>query len=105
MTVPLVAAIASAAAGCNGILSQREVVVHFAPGTSESVRATVLQQCGGFPQVSPEPLPTSTRDPATRLGQVRFRVDDADNRQLSRLLACLQGFPQVQGYDLPQEGI
>jgi hypothetical protein len=91
--------------GCRATrtLGQREIVVHFVLGTTLADKAKVAGLCSSLPVASPEPLPTSENSPAARLGEVRFRVDKADNTQILQLVRCAQGFPEVRYVEMPSD--
>lgn len=87
-------------AGCGGNVRFREVVVTFDRTAGEAARARVLQACAGVPHTSPEPRPSSALR-STQANDVRFRVDDASDRELAALYACLQRDPAVRGVSIP----
>ena len=94
-----VAAAVLGAGGCGHFaanMRMRELVVQFKPGTPQPVRASVLHGCRGFPDASPEPMPSSTL-PSVQLNNVRFRVDNADDAQIAAVEDCLARFTAVIG--------
>jgi hypothetical protein len=97
--VALVASVALA--GCNGSLSKRELVVHFTQTATPAEHQAVLTACAhAAPNTSPEPM-TVSRFPSDQVGNVRFRIDHADDRDLSKLIACLNKQHGVVGVDIP----
>lgn len=90
-------------AGCKqtASLSMQEVVVQFKDGATQADHARVYAQCQNFPGVSPEPLVTESKYPATLRNNVRYRVDHATNYQLQQLYNCLGKDPSVIGYTPP----
>lgn len=93
---------ALAVAGCNAsALTKREVVVHFYDNASQAEHHAALKACGHVsPDASPEPFTTSG-PVSNQVGDVRFRVDHADDKTLSELYTCLAKQPGVQGVDIP----
>jgi hypothetical protein len=101
----LVAAAAGLAAtsGCNANLSKREMVVHFTPSATAAQHRAARAACAtAAPDVSPEPI-VHTKFASTLVDDVRFRVDHADDKDLSLLYACLQKQPGVLGVDDPMD--
>ena len=94
--------LASGCSGFNKAFGQREAVVHFRPGTPQSVRVQVRAACSHLPQAIPEPLPTDNKLSDQVYG-VRYRVDKASDQQLTALENCLGKFRSVQGVDIPQD--
>lgn len=97
-----VALLAGGCAGFNKAFGQREAVVHFQPGTPDSVRTQVRAACSHMPQATPEPLPTDGKA-SDKLNDVRYRIDRASDRQVIALENCLGRFRSVQGVDIPQD--
>jgi hypothetical protein len=96
--VPLAAA-ALLLAGCNG--TGRELTIVFSAGTTADQRAAAQQACAtAAPHATPEPIPTpSGRRGIERTGSlVRFRIDNANDRDIARLEECLQKQPGVKGF-------
>jgi hypothetical protein len=93
---------AVALSGCNAsALTKRELVVYFDSGATNAQREAVLRACG---HISPEavPEPFSTKGPvANQVGNVRFRIDHADDRDIAHLETCLHNQPGVVGDDIP----
>ena len=84
-------------AGCT---QQRELVVHFKPGTTQAVRAAALHACtGAAPKTSPEPMPTASAASSDQVNDVRFRIDSADDRDIAQLETCLAKQPGVAGFE------
>ena len=95
-----------ALAGCGRLgqnITKREVVVHFGPDATSAQHLAARAACTGLPHASPEPLPGGTRL-SQRLNDVRFRVDNASDRELLNLYTCLQKQPGVVGVDIPSIG-
>src|SRR5579862_2851244 len=93
-----VAALAGAVAvsGCNAsALSKRELVVYFSPSATTAQHKAALDACSHVtPEASPEPFVT-TGPAADQVGDVRFRIDHADDRDIAHLETCLQAQPGV----------
>lgn len=101
----LAVALALLASGCSGFnkaFGQREAVVHFQPGTPQSVRVQVRAACSHLPQATPEPLPTDNKL-SDQLNDVRYRIDKASDGQVTALEQCLGKFRSVAGVDIPQD--
>jgi hypothetical protein len=98
------AAVASvaAASGCNtSSLSKRELVVHFSIDASAADHAAALAACSDVSTATvPEPMSTSSL-PSQSVGDVRFRIDHANDRQVALLTECLDTQPGVVGVDTP----
>jgi hypothetical protein len=83
---------------------KREVVVVFKPGTTAADRDRVRAACAdATPHASPEPVGPGTLK-SSRVNDVRFRVDKADDAELAKLYACLTKDPAVRGVNLPDMG-
>jgi hypothetical protein len=84
--------------GCNtSSLTKRELVVYFAQNTSETQQKAALSACSNVtPQATPEPFVTGNL-PADTVGDVRFRIDHADDRAVALLENCLNAQPGVRG--------
>lgn len=101
LVVPALA-VGVAAAGCNtDALTKRELVVRFADDATQAQHRAALEACAdASPQASPEPF--STSGPASnRVGDVRFRIDHANDRDIAQLESCLGKQPAVIGFDIP----
>ena len=99
LMLPLVAVAVSA---CNAsALTKRELVVYFNSSATNAQREAVLQVCGNVsPDAVPEPF--STKGPvAQQVGDVRFRIDHADDRSIAHLETCLHHQPGVVGDQIP----
>lgn len=88
--------------GCNtSALTKREVVVYFKPSAPTSDQAAALKACAhASPEAIPEPIIKSNLV-SDSVGDVRFRVDHADDKQLAILTECLNRQPGVEGWDIP----
>ena len=85
-----------AAGGCNNAY-RRELVVVFGPDATAARHAHALQACTGVaPNTSPEPIVPSSFS-SSRLNNVRFRIDHANDRDVAQLQACLSRQPGVIG--------
>jgi hypothetical protein len=85
--------------GCNA--TNRELTIVFTAGTTDAQRTAALRACtGAAPHTSPEPVPTptSTRGILRYGAPIRFRIDQASDRDIARLEECLQKQPGVQGF-------
>ena len=98
----LVSSLAGALTGCNAAaFTKRELVVNFFPNATQAQHTAVLKVCAGAaPRTSPEPM-TSPASVAGRIGDVRFRVDRASDRDINQLLQCVRKQPGVAGFNLP----
>ncbi|HWB67127.1 MAG TPA: hypothetical protein VG708_09910 [Mycobacteriales bacterium] len=101
MTVITVVA-ALTATGCNtSALTKRELVVYFNPNAPLADHAHALNSCAHATSgATPEPTTSSTL-PSQVASDIRFRIDHANDKQLSILEACLQRQPGVVGVDIP----
>jgi hypothetical protein len=90
------------ASGCNtSSLTKRELVVYFTDNASESDHAAALNACANAaPNVHAEPITKSTL-PSNQVGNVRFRIDHADDKDIALLTECLDKQPGVKGFDIP----
>jgi hypothetical protein len=88
--------------GCNtSSLTKREVVVYFDDNASETEHVNTLNACAhSAPDVHAEPIINSTV-PANEVGNVRFRIDHADDKDIALLTECLNKQPGVKGFDIP----
>ena len=85
-----------AVAGCANAY-RRELVVVFSPDATPAMHAAALKACtGAAPHTSPEPIVRSSFA-ASRVSDVRFRIDHANDREISLLQACLGRQPGVIG--------
>ncbi len=98
--------VGGALAGCGQLgqnITKREVVVHFRPDATPAQHLAARAACAELPHATPEPLPKGTL-PSEQLNNVRFRVDNASDRDLLALYSCLQKQPGVVGVDIPSIG-
>jgi hypothetical protein len=88
--------------GCNtSSLTKREAVVYFTDTASETDHVDALNACAHVaPDVHAEPITTSTL-PSNQVGNVRFRIDHANDRDIALLTECLDKQPGVKGFDIP----
>jgi hypothetical protein len=88
--------------GCNSSsLSKLELVVYFSQNAPQSEHVAALKACGHVtPETVPEPLATGTL-PSDSVGDVRFRIDHANDREVALLTECLNKQPGVVGVDTP----
>lgn len=100
--VGLLTVLVSGCAGFNKAFGQREAVVHFQPGTPQSVRTQVRAGCSHLPQAVPEAMPTDNKA-SDELNDVRYRIDKASDGQIVALERCLGKFHSVAGVDIPQD--
>jgi hypothetical protein len=99
--VALIGCAVGLSTSCNAAISKRELVVVFAPGATQAQHAAVLQACAdAAPRTSPEPM-SSPSSAAGQIGDVRFRVDHANDRDINQLLQCVRKQPGVTGFNLP----
>src|SRR4051812_15337542 len=86
-----------AIAGCNAALSKRELVVHFEPGATSAQHGQALEACTGVaPHTSPEPI-VHNNYASSRVNDVRFRIDKANDHDIAKLQTCLAQQPGVVG--------
>jgi hypothetical protein len=86
-----------AVGGCKNAY-RRELVVVFAPEATPEMHAAALKACtGAAPHTSPEPISSSTTA-ASRLSDVRFRIDHANDHDIAQLETCLGKQPGVKGF-------
>ncbi|HWC36717.1 MAG TPA: hypothetical protein VG650_18055 [Mycobacteriales bacterium] len=97
-----VLAVAAAVAGCNAsALTKRELVVHFADTATQATHRAALDACAhATPEATPEPFTTSG-PVSNQVGDVRFRIDHADDKAIATLETCLAKQPGVEGVDIP----
>jgi hypothetical protein len=89
-------------AGCNtSALTKQEMVVYFKQGAPESDHVAALKACAhAAPNVNPEQLLKSNLV-SDQVGDVRFRIDHADDKDQALLTECLNKQPGVAGVDVP----
>jgi hypothetical protein len=90
------------AAGCNAsALTKVELVVYFKPNAPLSDHTGALKACGHVtPETIPEPI-VKSRFVSDAVGDVRFRIDHANDKELAELTECLNKQPGVEGVDTP----
>jgi len=95
-------AVLAALSGCNASsLSKVEMVVYFQPNAPLSDHAAALKACAhASPEAIPEPI-VKSRYASDAVGDVRFRIDHADDKQVALLTECLNKQPGVEGVDVP----
>jgi hypothetical protein len=101
------ASVAIGLTGCGqygAAFRQRELVVHFTTSATQAQHLAARRACAdASPAATPEPLPSGKHlRPSQRVGNVRFRIDNADARQLKALTECLRRQPGVLGFDIPE---
>jgi hypothetical protein len=89
-------------AGCNSsALTKEEMVVYFTQNAPISDHTAVLKACAhAAPNVTAEPIVKSNLA-SDAVGDVRFRIDHADDKDLALLTECLNKQPGVAGVDVP----
>jgi hypothetical protein len=92
----------AALSGCNtSALTKQELVVYFKPGTTTAQKLTALNNCKhATPAAVAEPIDHSGL-PSDQIGDIRFRTDHADDKQLSLLENCLNKQVGIQGVLTP----
>ena len=89
--------------GCNASLSKREIVVHFSSDATAAQHAAARDACAtATPKASPEPIVHNSYA-TTRIDDIRFRVDHANDHDLAQLYACLGKQPGVVGVSDPMD--
>jgi hypothetical protein len=88
--------------GCNdAALTKVEMVVYFTPNAPESDHIAALKACSHVsPQDVPEPIQKSSLA-SNEVGDVRFRIDHANDKELAELTECLNKQAGVEGVDTP----
>jgi hypothetical protein len=91
-----------ALSGCNSSsLTKQELVVYFQQGAPQSDHVAALHACAHVtPAAVPEPIVKSNLL-SNSIGDVRFRIDHADDKQIAELTECLNKQPGVVGFDIP----
>jgi len=89
-------------ASCNSsALSKQELVVYFKQSAPASDHTSALKACAHVtPEATPEPIASSSL-PSNAVGDVRFRIDHANDAALALLTECLSKQPGVTGVDVP----
>jgi hypothetical protein len=76
-------------------------VVYFSQNAPATDHVAALHACAHVtPEATPEPLPASSL-PSNAVGDIRFRIDHADDKQIALLTECLNKQPGVRGVDTP----
>ena len=98
----LAAGLALVVAGCNtSALTKRELVIAFHQDATQAQHQAALAACANVtPEATPEPFST-TGPLADTVGNVRFRIDHADDKSLAILESCFEKQPGVAGFDIP----
>jgi hypothetical protein len=88
--------------GCNtSALTKQELVVYFQPGTTAAQKLTALHNCEhATPAAVAEPVDKSALA-ADQVGDIRFRIDHADDKQVSLLENCFSKQVGIQGVNIP----
>jgi hypothetical protein len=96
------AGLLAGAAGCNdAALTKTELVVYFNQNAPLSDHTAALKACGHVtPETIPEPI-VKSRFASDAVGDVRFRIDHANDKELAELTECLNKQPGVAGVDTP----
>jgi hypothetical protein len=91
-----------ALAGCNtSAFTKRELVVDFHQDSPQSQHQAAFNACEhASPAATPEPFSTSGPLVDT-IGNVRFRIDHANDKEIATLEACFEKQPGVAGFDIP----
>ena len=92
--------------GCNtSALTEREIVINFNDSTTQATRIADRQAClHPAPNVSAEPLPAaSDKFVSDQINDVRYRVDHANDNEISKLYACFENKPGVLGFSDDQD--
>ena len=92
----------AAISGCNdSALTKVELVVYFQPNAPVSDHTAALKACSHVsPEDVPEPI-VKSRYASDAVGDVRFRIDHADDKEIALLTECLNKQPGVEGVDTP----
>jgi hypothetical protein len=85
--------------GCDASISKRELVVHFDPDATAEQHAAAREACiGAAPRTSPEPI-VHNQYAISRIKDVRFRIDKANDKDIAQLESCLAEQPGVIGFE------
>ncbi len=89
-------------AGCNSsTLTKQELVVYFTQNAPASEHTAALKACAhAAPNANPEPILKSDLA-SDQVGDVRFRIDHADDKDIALLTECLNKQPGVVGVGIP----
>jgi hypothetical protein len=92
----------AALSSCNtSALTKQELVVYFQPGTTTAQKLTALNNCKhATPEAVAERV-DRTNLPSDQIGDIRFRIDHADDKQVSLLENCLHKQIGIQGVQIP----
>jgi hypothetical protein len=95
-------AVLAMVAGCNtSALDKVELVVYFTQNAPASDHLNALHACAhAAPNAYPEPI-TKSNLVSDSVGDVRFRIDHANDKDIALLTECLRKQPGVVGYDTP----
>lgn len=98
----LAAGMALAVSGCNAsAFTKRELVVDFTQNATQAEHKAALDACAHVDaKASPEPFST-TGPAADTVGNVRFRIDHADDKDIATVESCFENKPGVAGFDIP----
>lgn len=97
-----VAGLLAAASGCNAAsLSKVELVVYFTQNAPLADHTAALKACAHVtPETVPEPI-VKSRFVSDGVGDVRFRIDHANDKEIAELTECLNKQPGVAGVNTP----
>jgi hypothetical protein len=98
----IAAGLALVLAGCNtSALTKRELVFYFSPNATQAEHKAALTACEDVtPEAVPEPFDT-TGPTADLIGDVRFRIDHADDKAIAEVEDCMNNQPGIAGVDIP----
>jgi hypothetical protein len=101
-TSVLTGTLLAALSACNtSALTKQELVVYFQPGTTTAQKLTALRNCRhATPAAVAEPVDKSSLV-SDQIGDIRFRIDHADDQQVSVLENCLHRQIGIQGVQIP----
>jgi hypothetical protein len=103
VTPALVLLLVPGIAGCNAAFGKREVVVNFTSTATPQQHAAARTACTGVaPHTSPEPI-VHNQFASSRVADIRFRVDKANDHDLAQLFICLGHQPGVLGVSDPMD--
>ena len=100
-----IGAAALTASGCakfDAAMGKQEVVVAFAPGTSQATMISVRAACAKIPGATAEAVPKDV-NATSGAYSIRYRVDSASDADIARLSQCLSRFKSVQGVNIEQQ--
>lgn len=98
----LAAGLALVLTGCNtSALTKRELVFYFSPNATQAQHKAALTACEKVtPEAVPEPFDDSGPT-ADLIGDVRFRIDHADDKEIAEVENCMNKQPGIAGVDIP----